>query len=288
MNEREIAIARDNYITSARYQAQSLLETETFFILGSDGKNKDLIKDEALRLFDDIDKRIIPETISTTLLDSVYGKTIFREYYITEVGFTVVTKQFARGMYDTLLKDKKCLEIMSGTGALAKALKDAGVDIIATDNYSGINYYPFNSNLWTDVEKIDSLEAIKKYGKDVDCMIMSWIPTESEIGYESLKLLHDINPDCQVIVIGEESATISATSTEKFKENINIIKCYSNYIDSNMPQEDFVHLNFRNNLLINGCGETVYYKTWSTTFDAVYIIEFNENINNEGEDKNEK
>lgn len=288
MNNQETLIASKNYIESMRCQAETLLETGSLFILGRE--NVEAIKEEAEKLFKCIENREIPESISTLFLNSTFGKTAFREYYITEVGFNVVTKEFARGLTDKLLKDKKCLEVMSGTGALAKALRECDVDIIATDDYSGITFYPLSDRLWTEVEKLDSLEAVKKYGKDIDYLLMSWVPNHSEIGYETMKLLHEINPDCKLIIIGEEYAFFCSTSTEKFRENINIIDSYANYIDGdNMTQEEFVHINFMNNLILGGRNETVYYKTWGTMMDCVYLAEYMENNNIEGEDEgNEK
>lgn len=117
------------------------------------------------------------------------------------VGFTLITDNLLYNL-SSLLYGNKCLEIMSGNGALAKGLKDYGVDIIATDNYEMEDF--FNKDLWTDIENIDAVEAIEKYGKDVQFVLCSWIPYYKSIGYESIKKLYEVNPNAIFICIGED------------------------------------------------------------------------------------
>lgn len=284
--EKIVSVASRDYIESMKWQAIEYLESGSLFSFEDD--NIEAIKEEANKLFKCIDDREIPESISTLFLQSTYGKIIFRQYYITEVGFNVVTKEFARGLYNKVLKGKKCLEVMSGTGALAKALKECGADIIATDDFSGTTFYPLSDSLWTEVEKIDSLEAVKKYGKDIDFLLMSWIPNHTEIGYQTIKLLHGVNPNCKLIIIGEEGAITGSTATENFKANVKVIKWFSNHLDNeNMSGEKFRHIQIMNSIIMGEKRETVFYKTWGTIFDEVYIAEYKEYIEGEDEDDEE-
>lgn len=123
------------------------------------------------------------------------------------VGFTLVTDNLLYNL-SNLLYGNKCLEIMSGNGSLAKGLQDYGVDIIATDNYDMVS--KFNNDFWTDVENIDAVDAIEKYGKDVDFVLCSWIPYYKSIGYRAIKKLYEINPRAIFICIGEDKGGCTA------------------------------------------------------------------------------
>lgn len=70
----------------------------------------------------------------------------------------------------TLIGKKPCLEIGAGDGTLSRFLIEAGIEIIATDDYSwghAISYPRM-------VERIDAREALQKYQPEV--AISSWPP----------------------------------------------------------------------------------------------------------------
>ena len=198
---------------------------------------------EGIKFIESIMNKEIPEDLSTNLLDS-FNSGIFREYAIKHMGFALITKKFARGLAE-YVGDKKCLEIMAGQGCLSKSLQDEGVDIITTDNYSW-NGRLNMSNTWTDVEDIDCLEAIKKYGKDVSYILCSWIPYNNQIGYDALKLMNEINPECKMIVIGEGCG--GCTADDLFFEHIERIDEDEKFVD-----------NFR---------------SWSGIYDYASIVKF--------------
>ena len=99
------------------------------------------------------------------------------------------------------LEGKKCLEIMSGCGSLAKALQDKGIDVTPTDNFKEHTYDSWATNLWTPIENIDCLDAISKY-KDVDIIIMSW-PYVNDTCVKVLRKMREVNPKAQLLYIGE-------------------------------------------------------------------------------------
>ena len=156
--------------------------------------------DEGIAFVESIMDKEIPEDLSEELLNSM-NSGIFRSYAIRYMGYAIITKKFTRGLAK-YIGDKKCLEIMAGQGCLSKSLQDEGVDIIVTDNYSWNGSFNMNDT-WIDVEDMDCLEAIRKYGKEVSYILCSWIPYKSQIGYEALKLMNEINPECKMIVLGE-------------------------------------------------------------------------------------
>lgn len=201
---------------------------------------------EALNFIKTITNKEIPEDVSVNLLNSLKSR-IVRQYAIKNMGFALVTKRFARDLAK-YIGDNKCLEIMAGQGCLSKALKDEGVDIITTDNYSWSTHFNM-SDTWTDVENIDCLDAIKKYGKDVSYIVCSWIPYNRSIGYEALKLMNDINPDCKMIVIGEDYG--GCTADDSFFENL---------------EEIHVNSEFKNS-----------FRSWQSIYDYVSIVKFKNN-----------
>ena len=98
----------------------------------------------------------------------------FRNNMIDIQGYPIITKRLCKALAE-FIGYRKVLEIMSGKGALAKGLIDEGVTIKPTDNFSWEAPGFFN-NLWTDIEDINALDAIKKYAKDYDILLASWMP----------------------------------------------------------------------------------------------------------------
>lgn len=100
---------------------------------------------------------------------------------------------------------RKCLEVMAGCGWLSLALMARVVDVKATDDMSW-HTHEINKEKWehvTEVEKLDAIEAVKKYGKEVDFVIMSWPPYNENIGYRVLREMNRQNKNAKMIYIGE-------------------------------------------------------------------------------------
>lgn len=172
-------------------------------------------------------------------LSSMMNISLFRRGYVKEFGYILPTEEWIAPL-SLLIGKSKCLEVMSGKGLLTKALMNFGVNCLATDNKSwdgkeggifGANWFDPNSAL-VDVEKIDALDAIKKYGHDIDYIIVSWPPMD-ELCTECLKLMRTINPNSKMIYIGENGG--GCTASDSFFELANIIDC---------PLVDEANLNF--------------------------------------------
>lgn len=108
-------------------------------------------------------------------------------------------------------------EVMSGTGSLSYVLRKLDIDIIATDDYSWSIPWEKNGYEYTDIENIDAIEAVEKYGRDVDILIMSWAYMDNT-AYQVLKKLHEVNPNCILLYIGEGGGGCTADS--EFYNNI--------------------------------------------------------------------
>ena len=104
--------------------------------------------------------------------------------------------------------DRKVLEVLSGRGWLAYALREKGIDLIATDNFSWGQSH--RDKALTEVIEMDALDAVEKYGESTDILILSWPPYGEEIAYRAMKKLYDINPNAVIVFIGEGSGGCTA------------------------------------------------------------------------------
>lgn len=100
--------------------------------------------------------------------------------------------------------DRSCLEVMAGRGWITHGLQEKGVDIVATDDFSWHKTDRFKkwNNLVADVEELDAIESVKKYGKYTDILIMAWAYMD-DTAYRVIKELHKINPKAIVVFCGE-------------------------------------------------------------------------------------
>jgi len=155
-----------------------------------------------------LNRREIPEAFPPEVAMPSPYLDYYRSAYIQLMGYSLVCRSWVRPLAE-FIGSRKVLEIMSGTGALAKALRDEGTDIIATDDYSWKATF---AGQWTKVEKRSALSAIKKYGKSVDFIIMSW-PYLDDMALKSLEKMRTVNPDCRLIYIGEPMGGCNADNS---------------------------------------------------------------------------
>jgi hypothetical protein len=141
---------------------------------------------------------------------------------------------------------RKCLEVMAGAGWLSKALLECDIDIIATDNFSWDKQHT-NLTPLCEIEKIDAVEAVRKY-KDRDVLIVSWPPYDDSTICDVCKLWKN-KP---IIYIGEGDGGCNAP--ENFWNNFKEIE--------NQPKINFPQ--------------------WYTLHDSIYIGKYEEveKINN--------
>jgi len=140
-----------------------------------------------------------------------------RETFIRKGMFALVSWQWVRPLAKWI-GEKRCLEVMAGRGWLSLALQSLGVDIIAADDYSWSKARNWAEPV-TEVEELDAVEAVKKYGNNIDLLIISW-PYMDETAYNTIKELNNINSNVQIIYIGEEIDGCTANNDfhEHFQE----------------------------------------------------------------------
>lgn len=184
--------------------------------------SKKINENKVKNIINDLYNKIIPNDYNDLNIENNYDSCL-RSIIIKLQGFALIDKTWTKKLSD-FIGNKKCLEIMSGCGSLSKALKDNGINIISTDDFSwdGNSESNWNKyrNYWTDIENIDCIKAIEKYGKYVDYIIMSWAYMD-DMAYKSLLKMREINPNCKMIVIGEDK--YGCTADDDFFDNINII-----------------------------------------------------------------
>lgn len=143
------------------------------------------------------------------------------------------------------INGRRVLEIMSGPGHLAKALREKGVNVTATDSHSYIiaTHNPnatgiIKGDKWqfvTHVERLGANRAIAKYGKWCDVLLVSW-PYMNDAAYYALKAINRVNPNALVVYIGEWRGW---TGSDNFHNHFQEIPdpsfraVYSNYMQWN-------------------------------------------------------
>lgn len=124
------------------------------------------------------------------------------------------------------INGKSVLEVMAGNGYISKGLRDKGQTAIATDSLDWTKENETGRNLVTDVEKLDAINAIQKYGKQVKFVIMSWSPDGLSIDQDILNAMRTTNPDSKLICIGERNG---ATNSAEFWQ-------MAQYVDENTAE----------------------------------------------------
>jgi hypothetical protein len=99
--------------------------------------------------------------------------------------YASVSQEICKNMAD-YIKDRKVLEVMAGRGWLAKGLREQGVDIISSDDFSWMKAGQIGLGTVTDVLDVSGLDAIKEYKKDSSLLLMAW-PYMDNDGYQIVK-----------------------------------------------------------------------------------------------------
>lgn len=103
--------------------------------------------------------------------------------------------------------ERKALEVMAGAGWLARALRDKGTQLTATDDYSWIDKGGWETQ--TTIERLNAVDAVEKYGRNSDVLIISWPYMDSE-AFHALHEWDKARPGAPVIYIGEDEGGCTA------------------------------------------------------------------------------
>lgn len=159
------------------------------------------------------------DTITDDLFSFNFNKmtqiNCIRQAYIRLFGFSCLSKEAVEDVVK-YIAGRKVLEVCAGSGWNSKILNDAGIDIIATDNFSWEeSTHTHCSSTWggekfINVEKIDALKAIDKY-TDREIVLMSWPAYSDPLG--ALVLRKCIYKNLTLIYIGEDCGGCTADDT---------------------------------------------------------------------------
>lgn len=124
-----------------------------------------------------------------------------------------ITKKVAKNFRKELPENSIILDPLAGRGYGVKALREAGIPVIGSDDGSWDSMTP-------GIEKLDALESLEKYGEEITHLLIAWAPYESEIDFELLEMCREKFPHIMIINIGESEG---CTGGYKFSEAANII-----------------------------------------------------------------
>ena len=145
----------------------------------------------------------------------------FRPAIVEASSWALIAYEWVRPLA-AWIGSRRCLEVMCGRGVLAKALRDCGVSVIATDNKSMCSRQWWETAPWIEVEQLDAVEAIEKYGSGIDLVICSWPPYGSPAAYQALLKMREMASDALMLYIGEINAYTNAN--EDFFNSVEPVK----------------------------------------------------------------
>lgn len=95
-------------------------------------------------------------------------------------------------------KGNKIIEIAAGKGLWSAIMKMRNLDVITTSLMTSHYDMRDEERVWSDIEIIDAVSAVKKYSNESSCLFLSWGPG---VLYEALEHFKGN----KLIVIGEDS-----------------------------------------------------------------------------------
>lgn len=165
--------------------------------------------DEAYKaILETLERREIPEAYPPAGNDPFEPRQldiddmIYRTPIVEASSWSLIAYEWVRPLA-AWIGNRKCLEIMCGRGVLTKALRDCGVSVVATDDKSMALRQWWEKMPWIEVEQLDAVEAIEKYGPGIDIVICSWPPYQSPAAYNALVKMREVALGAVMLYIGE-------------------------------------------------------------------------------------
>jgi len=142
----------------------------------------------------------------------------FRTYLQTRYGYWATITQDFIEQITIDFPNQSFLELMAGNGYISKGLRDLNVTTYCTDDLSWSNYNQTGKLQVTDVESLDAISALEKYGSKVDNVILAWSPDREDIDFKILQKIRQMNVN--FLVVGEKNG---ATNSKEFWNNAKLI-----------------------------------------------------------------
>ncbi len=144
----------------------------------------------------DIMLGVIPDKypVYSSSVDEIQMVDISLHTALCSVGYYgKITNRVASAIASVLSPDAVVLDPFAGKGYAAKAFRQVGIPTIATDD-----------NSWQDsqVENLDALASLEKYGNQITTVLLSWLPS-SGIDVKVVQKIRKEYPHLTLIHIGE-------------------------------------------------------------------------------------
>ena len=153
-------------------------------------------------------------------LSSGYGVGMFMSHMQAQDSgyFAKITKVFAKNLKNKMIEDLDgkepvVLDPMAGKGYFVKAMREQGVKTIGSDDKSWQKYQTDEG-----IENLDAVKSLKKYGKDITHLMVSWAPMDTGIDKRLYDIVKEDYSHITIINIGEDMG--GCTGTEKFWVNV--------------------------------------------------------------------
>lgn len=197
-----------NRLELARKHSDYAFEKFDRYGINSDHWILKLLKDDILPTREDIDEmyKIHYELFS----DQSYALFYVRDVYNQIFSFPVITQEVLEEMIE-YFRGKRILEVAAGSGYISSLLQNEGIDIKPTDTFdwaNGKGFYTAWKEMFTEVEKLDGLKAIDKYGDEYKVVLLSWPMYDNPFGYNVLRKC--LEKDLTLVYIGEDETGCTA------------------------------------------------------------------------------
>jgi len=120
--------------------------------------------------------------------------------------YPILTMEWVRQVAEWI-GDRKTLEVMAGTGWLARALAECGANVTATDSYSW--HFMKTVQRVYPIQKMKAETAIKKLGGDAELLIICWPDFRTR---DVCVAAEEWGPDRPILYIGEGNGGACACS----------------------------------------------------------------------------
>lgn len=136
----------------------------------------------------------------------------FRDYLEDTYGMWSYTNSSFTNALSHYLNGAPVLEVMAGNGYISKGLRNSNPHetIYTTDNQAWVQENETGKHPVTKVEKLSAMDAVDKYGREVEYVIMSWAPDKGEQDWQLLQHIRLNYPDLKLLVVGEKNGATNS------------------------------------------------------------------------------
>lgn len=149
------------------------------------------------RMADEIDE-IIPKYLKEGSDVVNFDEVDRRNLFIESFGFSIPSKEAINHIIGFCRYDK-ILELGAGLGLWSRLMAMSGIQVVSTDVGENGGYDIDFKKRWTNIEFLNHIDAIKKYGSECNVMFLSWPTDNDNMATESVILF----PGQKIIYIGD-------------------------------------------------------------------------------------